>query len=98
MLWKSSCDAEVAEAQIQRQKCCLWLKIAENLFQLLAFPILRTLQGAVKVTGWLCVCGACLRSLICATNLLWRLETPGLPQLSAKSGGVMMPVPAGSAQ
>lgn len=36
--------------------------------------------------------------LICAPNLLWRLETPGLPQLSAKSGGVMMSVPAGFAQ
>lgn len=63
MLWKSSCNAEVAETQIQRQKCCLWLKIAENLFQLLAFPIPKTLQGVVKVTGWLCVCGACLRRL-----------------------------------
>lgn len=53
-------------------------------------------------SNWMTLCLWCLSQkseyLICATNLLWRLETPGLPRLSAKSGDVMMPVPAGCAQ
>lgn len=100
MIWKSSCDAEVVRLQKCRyrgRKAISGWRQLRIYFTFLPFPFYCSIQGAVEVTGWLCICGACFRSLnnwfvlpVCYGDL--RCLT------FLGSGNVMMPVPAGFAQ
>lgn len=66
MMRKTNYNAEVGRLQEHRywgRKGFSQRRQAENLFQVLAFHILKTFHGVVEVIGWLCISGACFRSL-----------------------------------